>query len=401
MAETAEATRTASSQPVADPAAAGRRLTRIVFSVAGLGMALAFFGLIWDHAWHTTTPLDAFWSPPHILLYSGLALVMVTSLSIFVRPVRESLSGGLVLRVPFLSFPVPAPLLLLGAGTLVAVLTGMVDQKWHEALKSAESFYSAPHNFIITGAMVAAFGVRSGATVLRAGREERSAWGVPILTAAFVVVFMRLFASFGDTRAEYGARLLNPVLTVDPNWTALQHAYLDTNILADNTLLAPLVLVAALMTPLAYAEGLTGKRWTATRTAGVFAGMLAAMDGIVMTMGFRPLWTSPAVFFVLPAALAADLAAPRLPRPDLRWVVAALVFTGAHGALYGFNPAGVALAAAGGWLAGLAGRALSDVVDRPTPRKLGWGLLVFAVLFPVLLGGLDILLRYGKYYWLF
>lgn len=392
----------ASAEPgLADPAATGRRLTRAVFGVAGLGMLFAFAGLIWDHAWHTTTALDAFWSPPHVLLYSGLALVMLTSLSIFVRSVRESLSGGLVLRVPFLSFPVPAPLLLLAVGTLAAVLTGMVDQKWHEVLKSAESFYSAPHNFIIVGAMIAAFGIRSGATVLRAGREERNPWAVPALTAAFVVVFMRLFSSFGDTRAEYEARLLNQVLAADPNWVALHRAYLDYNVVADNTLLAPLVLVAALVTPLAYAEGLTGKRWTATRTAAIFAAQLAAMDGIVMAMGFRPLWTSPAVFFILPAALAADLVALRFPRPDLRWVVAALVFTGAHGALYGFHPAGVALAAVGGLLAGLSGKALSDFVDRPTAQRLGWGVLLFGILFPVLLGGLDILLRYGTYYWLF
>jgi hypothetical protein len=364
-------------------------------------MALAFFGLIWDHAWHTTTALDAFWSPPHVLLYSGLALVMLTSLSIFLKPVRDSLSGSLGVRVPFLSFPVPAPLLLLASGTLVALLTGMVDQKWHEVLKSAESFYSAPHNFIIVWAMVAAFGLRSGATVLRGGRDERSAWAVPALTAAFVLVFMRIFSSFGDTRAEYEARLLNPVLSADPNWVALHRAYLDLDIVADNTLLAPLVLVVALVTPLAYAEGLTGRRWTATRTAGIFAAQLALMDLAVMAAGYRPLWTSPAVFFVLPAALAADLAAPKLPRAGLRWVVAALVFTGAHGALYGFHLAGVALAAAGGWLAGLSGRGLSDMVDRPTPRRLGWGLLLFGLLFPVLLGGLDILLRYGTYYWLF
>lgn len=373
-------------------------MARAVFGVAGLGMLLAFVGLIWDHAFHTVTILDAFWSPPHILLYSGLALAMLTSLSIFLRPVRDSLSGGLQVRVPFLSFPVPAPLLILGGGTLVAVFSGMMDQKWHEALGVAESFYSLPHNFIIMGAVIAAFGLRSGATVLRGGRGERSVWAVPALTAAFLVVFMRLFSSFGDTRAEYQARIADPVLGAIPGWAAAHQRYIDWGFLADNALLAPVMVVAALITPLAYAEGLTGKRWTATRTAAVFAAQLAAMDGLVMAAGYRPLWTSPAVFFVVPAALAADLAAPRLPK--FRWAAAALVFTGAHGALYGFHPAGVALAAAGGWLAGLSGCGIADFVDRPTPRRLGWGLLLMGVVFPVLLGGLDILLRYGTFYWL-
>lgn len=384
------------------PSDTGRRLTRAVFGLAGLGMLLAFAGLLWDHAWHTTTALDEFWSPPHVVLYAGLALVMLTSLSIFVKPVRDSLGGGLVLRVPFLSFPVPAPLLLLAVGTLVAILSGMMDQKWHESLRGAESFYSLPHNFIIMGAIVAALGLRAGATVLRGGRAERSTWAVPVFTAAFLIVFMRLFSSFGDTRAEYLARLENPALAADPNWVALQQAYLSYDVLADSVLLAPVMLVAALVTPLAYAEGLTGRRWTATRAAAVFGVQLAAVDAIAVAAGYRPLWTSPAVFFVLPAALAADLSAPRFTdRPWARWVIAALVFTGAHGVLYGYHAAGVAFAAVGGALAWRSGSFIADFVDRPTPRRLAWGLLLMGLVFPVALGGLDVLLRFGTYYWLF
>lgn len=394
----------------------GRRLTQGLLAAVSLGAGLAFAGFIWDHGWHQTLPFDQFWSPPHLLLYSGLTLVILTNLGLFYAPVRQSLAGGLVLRVPFLAFRVPASFALLAVGSLAAILSGMMDQKWHEALRGGESFYSLPHNSILLGAVVAALGIRQAAVVLR-GRKagdpgdpawvrrfekpEADRWLVPVLASALMVVSLRLVSSFGDTRAWVGTLMADPRLSTDVAGNALRQRYLDLNLLADNSLLAPLMLVLALVTLPAYARGLVGGRWAATRTAVAFALLLLALEGLVRFGGMNLLWSSPAVYMVVPAAAAADLAAPYLGRhPGLGWALAGVVFAAGHGALYGLHPAGVALAAVGGWFAGLMGRGLADFVERPTPRAVGLGLLLMVVVVPVLLGGLDILVRYGKFYWL-
>lgn len=407
-----------SFRPTAVPGAAisGLRHTQYLLLLASLGTVLAFAGFIWDHGWHQTLPFDKFWSPPHILLYSGLSLIILTNLGLFHAPVRESLAGGLMLRIPFLAFRVPAPLLLLAVGSLAAILSGMMDQKWHEALRGGESFYSLPHDSILLGAVVAAFGLRQATVALRArkpgGSEgpawlrrledpEADRWLVPLLASALMVVSLRLVSSFGDTRAWVQTLMADPRLSTDVAGNALRQRYLDLNLLADDTLLAPLMLVLALVTLLAYSRGLAGRRWAATSTAVAFALLLLALEGLVRLGGMNLLWSSPAVYMVVPAALAADLAAPRLrPRPGLAWTLAGAVFAVGHGALYGFNPGGIALAAAGGGLAGLLGRSLTGFVERPTPRSVGLGLLLMVVVVPALLGGLDILVRYGTFYWL-
>ena len=38
----------------------------------------AILGLGWDIRWHSTFGRDTFWAPPHLLLYSGIALAYST-----------------------------------------------------------------------------------------------------------------------------------------------------------------------------------------------------------------------------------------------------------------------------------------------------------------------------------
>ena len=79
---------------------------------------------------------------------------------------------------------------------------------------------------------------------------------------------------------------------------------------------------------------------------------------------------------------------------DLSWLVATGVYIAGYGALFGLHPAGVALAFAGGWLAGFMGRGLAAVVANPAPRAVGWTLLWMGLIVPVALSGLDFYLRW-------
>lgn len=385
----------------ADTATAAARagtLAPLLLAVASAGLALAFGGLYWDGVWHTTRPFEEFWSPPHLVLYAGLALVLVLNLAIFHAPFREAF-GTTSVKVPFLNFGIPSPLLLLAAGSLMAIFSGMVDQKWHEALKGGESAYSLPHNFTILGGILAALGIASGFLALRQRRgREIQAWAVAVFAAVLVMVFYRLTYSFAESRAGVERALLDPLLSTDPNAVALRQRYLETNLLADNTLIAPIFLVAAAVTPLALARALTGDKWAATRAGLVFAGVGIALNLFFVAQGYKPVRSSPVALAVLPAGIAADLAFRFLAKnkraEDLSWFAATATYLAGYGALFGLHPAGVALALGGGWLSGFMGRGLAAITATPRPRAVGWALLWMGLVIPVAFSGLDFYLRW-------
>lgn len=376
----------------------GPSIASLLLTVATIGLALAFGGLYWDGVWHTTFPFEEFWSPPHLVLYAGLSLVLLINLAIFYPPFREAF-GGTSLRVPFVSFELSAPLVLLAAGSLMAIFSGMVDQKWHETLKGGESAYSLPHNFTILGGMLAALGIFSAFLLLqrKAGKTVHK-WAVAVFAAVLVMVMYRLTYSFAEDRGGVLRAMSNPLLASDPQAQALRQRYLDTNLLADNTVIAPVFLVVAALMPLAFARKLAGDRWAGTRAVLVFAGVGLALAALFWAQGYRPVRSTPVALAVVPAGVAADLALRFLSKnkraEDLSWLVATAVYLAGYGALYGLHPAGVALALGGGWLAGFMGRRLAGVTVNATPRAVGWALLWMGLVIPAALSGLDFYLRW-------
>lgn len=378
----------------------GSFIAPLLLILASVGLGLAFGGLYWDGVWHTTVPFEDFWSPPHTVLYAGLSLVLIINIAVFYPPFRNSF-GGTSLKVPFVSFELSAPLILLAVGSLMSIFSGMVDQKWHETLKGGESAYSLPHNFTILGGMLAALGICSGFLLLqqRAGKTVNK-WAVAVFAAVLVMVMYRLTYSFAESRVGVEAALANPALSTDPNAVALRHRYLETNLLADNTVIAPVFLVVAALMPLAFARGLTGDKWAGTRAGLVFAGVGMALTLLFWAQGYKSVRSSPVALAVLPAAVAADVAAILLARrkvaraEDLSWLTATGVYLAGYGALFGFHPAGVVLALGGGWLAGFMGRGLAGVTANATPRGVGWTLLWMGLVIPVALSGLDFYLRW-------
>src|ERR687883_11402 len=56
---------------------------RIAGGVAvGLMLTQAAFGLAWDIRWHALVGRDTFFTPPHLLLYTGVALAGLISLGV-------------------------------------------------------------------------------------------------------------------------------------------------------------------------------------------------------------------------------------------------------------------------------------------------------------------------------
>lgn len=369
------------------------RAARLVLDVAAVGLIVAGLGLAWDGSWHFTLPFDEFWSPPHRVLYAGVALAAATNLGTFLPRVRSAF-GGPAIRVPALSFEVPVPLVLLAAGSLMMLMGGMVDSRWHEILQGSEGHYSIPHNVTIIGGIIMGLAMASGFRHIKRPLPWVEKWGSPVLMAFIIAIFYRLVFTFTIPAAGLEGYVRDPVLATNTAAVALRQSYLDQGLVADNTLWAPLALAAAGLTPVVMASRLTKSRWGATVAAGLFTGALLLVALSSNARGLRFPMSSPAVFMVLPAALLADGLGPRLR--GATWPLAGLVFGAGHTLVYGFNPAGLALAVAGGWAASQFGGFLARLMGEPTRREVGLGLLFLAIVAPIAIGMIDAFTPYGR-----
>ncbi|MEM3085599.1 MAG: hypothetical protein QXT68_00455 [Halobacteria archaeon] len=392
---------------------------RAVLILSALGFTVALGGLWWDGAWHRTFPFEEFWSPPHLVLYAGVLVALSAASGALLEPVRRAFNGP-AFPLPPLSVRFPVGLLLLALGTLMALFSGMVDSVWHERLKGGESAYSLPHNLTISGGLLAALGILSGALLLRDKTDlDRRVldFGILAFGAGLAAGLIRYVGSFAVTRADYIASLSNPALQADLPALALRRTTVEWNWTADNPLWAPLAITLALATPLAMAQALRPRRWSATLSLALLLGGLLAFTAAILAVGQNPSYRFT-LAFGLPLAILADFGErlrarspapgagePEAPLPFRRglplWALAGLSLGLLHNALYGWSFPGLLLAAGGGALGFAAARGLVRLILRPSPAVLVAGLSLLAAVLPVAAGGLDIWIRYGSYWWLF
>jgi hypothetical protein len=97
--------------------------------VAAGGSAAALFATYWDDSWHTDKGRDEFAIAPHLLLYGG---VLVASLAVAAWGLLAWRRAGWGAAGVRAVLGQPA-LLLAGIGGATTLLSGPVDNAWHEA----------------------------------------------------------------------------------------------------------------------------------------------------------------------------------------------------------------------------------------------------------------------------
>lgn len=114
----------------------------------GLALGVGWFGfpgLLWDVAWHRTIGRDAFLSPPHVLMYAGVAVNgLVSAWAIVWGRRRYGAPGGLVLA---------------GAGFLLALAGAGLDEWWHANVGKDVNLWSPPHLVGLAGTVLIAVGL--------------------------------------------------------------------------------------------------------------------------------------------------------------------------------------------------------------------------------------------------
>lgn len=128
--------------------------------------ALGVFGFIlggmWDVAWHVELGRESFWTPPHLLLYAGLSLILgCLALGLVqawrLRQVGRSLVGPRM-PLPF-GLQINPGLVIAGLGALMSLTSAPVDDAWHRTFGLDVTIWSPPHLQLIFGVAIAALGL--------------------------------------------------------------------------------------------------------------------------------------------------------------------------------------------------------------------------------------------------
>ena len=232
-----------------------------VIAVAFAAAAVALAGGYWDDAWHTERGRDEFFIPPHIAIYTGIA---VAGGALALWAALAARAGGVrsVLR--------HKPLALALLGVAVTLVSGPIDNVWHEAFGRDAVFWSPPHMLGIAGTLALAAAVLAE-LAQRHGRSNRIvssiAGALVVAAAAFPVV-------------EYDT----DVPQFDNVW------YLPALALCGS--------IGLVIVRLA-----SDRRYAATEAAAVHLGFIALVAGFLVAIDFPV----PGLPLLLPAAAALDL----------------------------------------------------------------------------------------------
>ena len=117
----------------------GQRESRLRLRVATVmlvGMFDLIFGAAWDGQWLAAVGRDQFFTPPHIMLYSGVAIVGLLCLAmVLIETIRyhrhvpgvDDQTTTCVLRI----FHAPLGFIITGFGMFMILLAAPLDNYWH------------------------------------------------------------------------------------------------------------------------------------------------------------------------------------------------------------------------------------------------------------------------------
>ncbi|MFQ5918942.1 MAG: hypothetical protein ACE5I4_02700 [Thermoplasmata archaeon] len=141
-----------------------RNLLVPVYALGVFGALLQLTGGIWDVSWHILGIVETFFTPPHLVLYTGIGLVLFAAVvGIYVR--FRGFARGAADRFLLTGLLIA----LVGGGLQVAA--GPFDFWWHENFGFDPFLFTPPHAILIVGVALAGIGMGVGAVrVLQAQR---------------------------------------------------------------------------------------------------------------------------------------------------------------------------------------------------------------------------------------
>jgi hypothetical protein len=162
----------------------------LVYLAISIGVALQISGSNWDIIWHGIGNVESFFTPPHSVIYSGVALAIGSIiLAIFLFTVLEQKKGlRSISPLYFLRLStIPFSLKLAVIGSLLQLTAGPFDFWWHNQF-GFDGLLSPPHSVLASGMLMVALGALIGIYTLK--RDNNTLFFSKVCLAIAFAVFL-------------------------------------------------------------------------------------------------------------------------------------------------------------------------------------------------------------------
>ncbi len=179
---------------------------------------LLFLGTSWDIMWHSDVGPDRFWTAPHTMMYSGVAVAGLVSLYMVVATTVKFRRGAPGVTkantTPWLGiFRAPLGFILSGVGVVGFLMSGGFDEFWHGMYGFDVTLWSPPHVSLLLSGIVGVFGAvyAMASEVSRArARGELRLSSVPVIGFVTTLALLILYTSVITPPAMTEKLLLGP-----------------------------------------------------------------------------------------------------------------------------------------------------------------------------------------------
>src|SRR5215217_509464 len=152
----------------------GIRISLLIYFLLSVGVSLQISGSNWDIVWHGIGNVETFFTPPHSVIYSGVALAIGSIIGGFVQTaniIRQQKKDAMW----FISVPLSLPfsLKLAAMGCILQLSAGPFDFWWHSQF-GFDGLLSPPHSVLAVGMLMAALGALIGIYYHYRGQNNNS-----------------------------------------------------------------------------------------------------------------------------------------------------------------------------------------------------------------------------------
>src|SRR5215472_5165469 len=119
-----------------------------------LSKLIAGWGVQWDIQWHVLIGRDSFWIPPHVMTYSGVALIVLASFGVLARDTLRYFGAAPAGTQRIFGLTGTRGFLLAAGGIALTVLAAPIDDLWHRLFGIDVTLWSPPHLLGLLGVTI-------------------------------------------------------------------------------------------------------------------------------------------------------------------------------------------------------------------------------------------------------
>ncbi len=127
----------------------------LIYIIMSIGVAMQIGGANWDIVWHGSRNVESFLTPPHILIYSGVALSISSIAFRLFSLLKGRINKIFKNNLKGLSLPISIKISIIGA--IMQLTAGPFDFWWHTKF-GFDGLLSPPHTILATGMLLVAIG---------------------------------------------------------------------------------------------------------------------------------------------------------------------------------------------------------------------------------------------------